>query len=155
MLKRNLLFASALMVLASCGKDILFEQNNSIEDAKWSMNQPVRFSVNVQDTLSPYDFYINIRNNGDYGFNNLYLFLNTEFPNGQSVSDTLECLLASSDGKWLGSGLGDIYSQSILLKKKVRFPAKGVYRFEMIQAMRTDPLIGISDTGIRIEKSKD
>ena len=40
----------------------------------------------------------------------------------------------------------------VLFKKGVTFRQPGEYRFELIQAMRIDPLPGIMDAGIRIEK---
>ncbi len=57
------------------------------------------------------------------------------------------------NGKWLGEGLGDIWDNRVLFKKNVSFPQKGEYRFEFTQAMRLNPLPGVMDVGIRIEKS--
>jgi gliding motility-associated lipoprotein GldH len=81
----------------------------------------------------------------------LYLFVNTVFPGGQIQRDTLECILAAPNGRWLGDGLGDIWDNRILLKDQVKFPQAGEYRFELYQAMRINPLPGIMDAGIRIE----
>ena len=65
----------------------------------------------------------------------------------------MELTLASPDGNWLGDGLGDIYDNRILFHRNVRFPQRGEYRFEIYQAMRLNPLPGIMDAGIRIEKA--
>jgi gliding motility-associated lipoprotein GldH len=79
--------------------------------------------------------------------------MNTTFPDGKLDRDTLEIMLAGKDGKWLGEGLGDIWDNRILFKKNVSFPLKGEYRFELTQAMRLDPLPGIMDVGMRVERS--
>jgi gliding motility-associated lipoprotein GldH len=143
------------MLLGACGKGVLYEQNISVEDELWKASVPAVFELNVEDTVQGYDFFINIRNTGSYRYSNMYLFIGTVFPDGKSIRDTVECILATPEGKWLGSGVGDLHEQSILFKRSVNFPLKGTYRFEMVQAMREDPLPGISDIGLRIEKSKN
>jgi gliding motility-associated lipoprotein GldH len=141
------------VLLASCGDQVLFEQNIKIDDAVWNSKKPVVFEVDVQDTVTGYDFFINVRNTGAYKYSNFYMFINTGFPFGKTIADTVECPMATPDGEWLGSGVGDLHDQSIMFKRTVNFPVKGKYRFEFIQAMREDPLSGISDIGLRIEKS--
>ena len=138
----------------SCDPGRVFEENQEIEKSLWNAKQPLVFLANITDTVSGHNVYLNIRNAGVYPFSNIFLFLNTTLPDGRLDRDTVEILLASPDGKWLGKGLGDIWDNQVLFKSNVRFPKAGEYRFEMIQAMRLDPLPGIMDAGIRIEKSK-
>ena len=118
----------------------------------WDNKNTLKFEVDIADSITPYNFYINVRNAGAYPYSNLYLFLETEFPNKTVSRDTVECILADDAGKWLGDGSGDIWDNRILFKRNVSFPMPGEYRFELIQAMRLDPLPGIMDGGIRIEK---
>ena len=134
-------------MMAGGNRDFMFDKahSNSMEVAE--------FVAKVEDTLTAYDFYINVRNTGSYRFSNLYLFIQTDFPNGKSIRDTVECLMATPEGEWIGTGVGDLRDQSILFKQSGNFPLKGKYRFEMVQAMRQDPLPGIADIGLRIEKA--
>lgn len=67
--------------------------------------------------------------------------------------DTMECILADADGRWLGNGLGDIWDNKFLFKKNVKFQKPGTYEFVFNQAMRLDSLPMIMDAGISIEKS--
>jgi len=62
--------------------------------------------------------------------------------------------LANEKGKWLGSGIGDIYEIQIPYKKNVRFPYPGKYSFTFEQAMRIEELSFVYDVGLRIEKAK-
>ena len=140
--------------LASCDPKRVYEKNEKIANNNWDQNTPLVFLVNITDTAHLNNVYINVRNAGFFSFSNLFLFINTRFPQGQMERDTLECALASPDGKWLGEGLGDIWDNRILFKKNVRFPQTGEYRFELVQAMRINPLPGIMDAGIRIEKAE-
>jgi gliding motility-associated lipoprotein GldH len=141
-----------LFMLAACDSSRYFEENKKINNQEWHSDQPVVLTASITDTSQSYNVYINIRHAGNYRFSNLYLFINSGFPGGQLQRDTLECLLAAPDGRWLGDGLGDIRDNRILFKKNVRFPQLGEYRFELIHAMRVNPLKGILDAGIRIEK---
>ncbi len=144
-------FLSATII--SCDANRVFDENKQIEKAIWSQEEPLVFLVSITDTVSAHNVYLNVRNAGMYPFSNLFLFINTRFPQGQIDRDTAEVTLATPDGKWLGDGLGDIYDNRILFHRNVRFPQAGEYRFEIFQAMRVNPLPGIMDAGIRIEKA--
>jgi len=148
-----LLFFTAAY-LTGCDPRRIYEKNEKIPSYNWEQNNALSFLVDITDTAAYHTIYLNVRNAGYYRFSNLFLFINTRLPQGQIQRDTAECILASPDGKWLGDGLGDIYDNRILFKEHVRFPQTGEYRFDLIQAMRVNPLPGIMDAGIRIEKEK-
>jgi gliding motility-associated lipoprotein GldH len=147
----SLFFLLGILGLQSCKKAALYDKNLEINDGNWSIAQKPQFLVSIEDTLQNTDVYINLRNSSCYPYSNIFLFINTTFPNGKQARDTLECILANDKGQWLGDGLGDIWDNRILFKKNVRFPQKGVYTFEFEQAMRLDPLPCISDIGLRLE----
>jgi len=142
------------ILLSSCGQPIIFDEHVTLEDAKWYKGESARFSVEINDSLVAYDFYLTVRNTTDYRYSNFYLFLLTRFPNGNLSRDTIECMLADNKGMWLGKGWGSIKENTILLKQNLHFPLSGDYQFLVQQAMRVDTLEGISNVGLRIEKSK-
>lgn len=148
----KLIFPFLLLLLASCNDNVLFDENREIEEMSWSLTNLKSFTYQVEDTLTPCNFYLNIRHSEDYAFSNLYLFMRTDFPNGEAARDTMEFVLQDNDGKWKGSGAGTIRDNSILFKKNLRFPLKGEYKFTLEQAMRETDLKGISEIGLRIEK---
>jgi len=155
LLNRNLSFFSfaiVVILLASCDSKRFFEENKSIENGVWSNTNSRIFNVNISDTLAHYDLYLNVRNDGVYHYSNLYLFIHTLLPGGKTAIDTVECQLADADGKWRGSGLGSLKFNRFLFQRGMVFPRKGLYRFELEQAMRVKELKGIRDVGIRIEK---
>lgn len=139
-----------LLLLASCDNKRFYENNLPIKNEVWNVNDKPFFVVEVTDTITPFNFYINLRNNSSYEFSNMYLFLNTYFPNGEQSRDTIECILADPRGYWLGKGT-EIIEHQILFKRGVRFPMSGTYRFEFEQAMRKENLEDILDIGLRIE----
>ena len=102
--------------------------------------------------LALLNFYINIRHTTEYKFRNIFLFVDTFFPDGSQSRDTVEIMLADPKGKWFGKGIGSIRSNQVLLKRGFSFPLKGHYKFRIEQGMRVPELMGIKDVGIRIEK---
>ncbi len=139
---------------SSCDKNRIFEANVEIPDQSWNKDKAVVFSPFIEDTLSTQNVFVNVRNTSSYPYNNLFLFITTTSPSGQWISDTLELPLADERGRWLGSGLGDIFFSRKVFKQKIRFPMEGAYTFEIRQGMRSEDLKGIRDVGIRIEKSE-
>lgn len=136
----------------SCSNESIYDKYAPIPGMKWNAKSPVVFNVEIEDTVSAHNVYINIRNSSKYENMNLFLFVHTTAPSGAELVDTFECTLADDRGKWLGRGWGDIYDTRFLYKKQVRFPVKGEYSFEITQAMRTEELLHISDVGLRIDK---
>lgn len=152
----------AVILLASCGDKVVYSQYERFdEDKGWAKDYQPKFEFNCEDTNQFYDVYLNVRNAEGYPFRNLFLFLHTTQPNGTKTTDTIECILADEKGKWLGSGMGDLFDNSVLYKKNTRFHQKGKYVFAYEQAMRygdknvIDPLPLIMDMGITIEKAAE
>lgn len=153
---RPVLFASicSILLLASCDPNRVFDENKTLPDNVWDRKNKLAFNVTITDTVSPHNVFINVRNADGYPYGNLFLFIHSTFPNGQKFTDTLECVLADANGKWLGDGIGDIYDNQIPFKHNVRFKLAGNYTFELEQGMRLEMLPLIMDAGIRIEKAK-
>ena len=139
-------------LLASCDSKRYYEENKPIVKGIWKSDDKAFFAVQINDTVSKYDFFLNIRNSPDYPYSNLYLFIRTTNPAGKKAQDTIECPLADYTGKWLGSGSGSVKFNRFLLQRRVSLRQNGCYTFEVEQAMRVKELRGIMDIGIRIEK---
>ena len=152
MYKKFIYIVLAIILLVSCGNDKLYDDSVVIPDAKWDNEFMPSFDVNVDDTLVDYAFYLNIRHLDSYRYSNLFIFMHTEFPNGNVTHDTIECTFAYPDGRWMGKGSGTMRSAKIMLNPALRFPLKGNYHFEIEQAMREKELKGIADVGICFEK---
>lgn len=150
-IKHAFLFILLTVLLISCGGNFVINDSQSV-DHPWRAKQTIDFEFNIQDTLSPYSFFINVRNDIDYNYSNIYFFIETTFPNGEMSRDTVECILANVRGKWLGKGMGSIKESSHLIRKNLYFPVSGLYKMQIEQAMRDEALNGIEDIGIKISK---
>lgn len=150
-----LLVFVTFFAFSSCNFSSVYNENVIVEDAKWYKDEAIRFEVMIADSLSNYNFYLNLRNTTDYRYSNLYIFLMTRFPNGNMTRDTIECVLADMKGRWLGKGWSNLKENNILLKKHLQFPLNGKYVFFIQQAMRVDTLEGIHDVGLQISIAND
>ena len=139
------------LVLASCNDDD-FDKRTVIPEAEWRQENRVTFDVNINDTISPYEFGIGLRHLENYRYSNLFIFLHTTMPNGNHTRDTIECTLATPEGKWMGKSSGSMRDLTVPLNENLLFPLSGTYHFEIEQAMREPVLKGISDIGLYIEK---
>ncbi len=142
------------IAFTSCDRNGVYEENIDSSKNIWAKSDIATLVAPINDTLSPHNIMLNIRNTTDYPNSNLFLFIAITSPAGVTQLDTVECFLADDQGKWLGKGFGFIRDNQVPFKRNVRFPIKGDYKFEIKQAMRTDSLVGIASVGIRIEKSK-
>ena len=151
---RIILFFCIITFLAACDSNRVYEENKEIPEGNWSANNKVAFDFEIPDTTIVHNVYINVRNTSQYPKSNLYLFITSTYPDGKTSKDTVNCYLQDPNGKWLGNGIGDLWDNRLLFKPSVKFPKAGKYRIEYEQAMRLDPLPGITDVGLRVEMAK-
>jgi gliding motility-associated lipoprotein GldH len=147
-----LLFVLLTGMLVSCDSKRVYDENVILEKNSWNVNNKLKFSVTIPDTVPLYNVYLKVRNGPEYPYSNLFLFLNTVTPDGRVSRDTLELTLADYDGRWLGSGTGNVKYSKFMLQQGIRFRQAGKYVFELEQAMRVNELKGIRDAGMRIER---
>lgn len=161
--KRNksLAFFVILFLIISCGDKIIFTKYESLENASWKAKNNISFEFDIIDTISPKNLFVNIRNNKDYPFSNLYLITELNFPNGDIITDTLQYKMANEMGQFLGKGFTDIKENKLFYKEEKVFPVSGKHVLNIRHAMRKNgeiniisSLEGIQDVGFSIEKTK-
>lgn len=150
----------AFMLLA-CDSNSVFDEYKPVNHHLWTSENKIEFTVSNKDTISEKNVFITIRNNKNYEFSSLFLITKIKFPSGFKVIDTLEYEMTDAEGNWLGSGFTDIKENKLFFKENVVFNELGNYTFEIQNATRgindvegKEPLKGITDVGLRIEKVK-
>jgi gliding motility-associated lipoprotein GldH len=141
-----------LTIFTACDKNLIFEKYQTIPGNGWHQDSLAAFTIPIADTLQNYNLYINVRNDIDYNYSNLWLFVELIQPGEIGITDTLEILLADPSGRWLGEGFGGIKTRQVRYKGGVYFPVSGEYKINIQQGMRDELLEGITDVGFRIEK---
>jgi gliding motility-associated lipoprotein GldH len=158
-LKTKILFYLMLMLVVSCDEKRVFDEYKSV-GSSWKKNDIVSFDIPKLESTKHYNLFLNIRNNNDYPFNNLFLKVSLENPDGLVKVDTLEYQMANPDGSLLGEGFSDIKESKLFFKEKIKFEKKGNYKIKIQQAVRQSgkvsgekELKGITEVGFRIESS--
>lgn len=156
-LKSSILFIITAGLFISCDKKRVFDEYQSVGSA-WNLKKEVVFELPKIDTLKKYNLFINLRANDDYQFNNLFLIVSLEQPNGLTKVDTLEYQMADTEGALLGDGFSDIKESKLYYKENVKFKAAENNKIHIKQAVRqtgkivgVQDLEGITEVGFRIE----
>lgn len=150
-ISRWFLAVSAPFLLLACELQTKVDVFEKVEQQLWSYNDVKSIEVAVDDTTQFYNLYLNIRHAGDYEWQNLYVRLQIFSPKGDSSTFLVNVPLSGPDGKWNGSGLGDVLTLRHLFKSQVQFKQMGVYQFKIEQFMRVNPLAGVHDIGLRVK----
>ncbi len=156
-LKSNLLFIFILMLFVSCDKKSVFDQYKSVENS-WHKDSIVSFKLPELPKEKKYNLFLNVRDNNDYPFNNLFLIVSLEQPNKKIIVDTLEYQMANPDGSLMGEGFSDTKENKLVYKEGFTFSQKGKYKVLIQHANRQTGKIvgvknlkGITEIGFRIE----
>lgn len=158
---RNSFVLLLFLGIVSCNSNIEFTKYKTLQNASWEANKNISFDFEVTDTISPKNLFINLRNNKDYEYSNLYVITELLFPNGNKIIDTLQYEMADKTGNYLGVGFTDIKENKLFYKEEKVFPTSGKYKFNIRHAMRKNGEIkpipflkGLLDVGFSMEKTK-
>lgn len=156
-LRNSALFFMVLLSLFSCDKKRVFDEYQSVGKS-WDKDSVVSFDLPKLDPKKAYNLFVNIRDNNDYPYNNLFLIIAMEQPNKITLVDTLEYQMASEDGSLLGDGFTDVKESKLVYKERMKFKP-GPYKVHIRHAVRqtgkvegVKKLDGITEVGFRIEK---
>lgn len=151
----QLVLVFGLFSIVACKSPSTFEENISIEEGTWYYKDTLSFEANIEDTEALYNVFINVRHSNEYPNANLWLKVVTTFPDGKTQVAPLNVPMADPEGKWFGTGFGSILSNQIQIQRKAIFDQKGIYKFQVLQDMRVNPMKEIIDVGIQIDKNED
>src|SRR5690554_2070058 len=104
LIKHIILIFSVIVLFSACDSGRVFDQYYEIPKNGWHKDSVFNFEVPVEDSIHNHNFYIQIRNETNYPFSNVWLFVDVIYPDGEAVQDTIEVVLAEPSGKWLGKG---------------------------------------------------
>ena len=138
------------IVMVACNSDIVYDGSVRVANPTWHADSVARFEITIEDTTSDYQSGILIRNSGDYAYQNLWLFITEIAPDSTITCDTIQYFLADNYGRWLGSGIGSLYTNIYYYKEDLHYSKEGVYTYEIRQGMRDEELKGITNIGMQI-----
>lgn len=157
--KSNFIFSSiGLLVISclllACDEDRLYEQNITLENRYWRVDEPVVVDFTIEDPAKAYTIYYNVRNSLEYPYARLFIQYTLSDSTGLQLDKKLNAqyLFDQKTGKPLGqSGIGDVFDHQFLLIEKQVFNYPGKYSLKIEQFNRQDTLRGILAVGARVE----
>ncbi len=144
-----------LSVLSTgCDQRRVYDSYQSPGKDGWSVDSLVTFSFGIQNSTRNHDIYVNVRNDKNYEYSNLWLFIRIIPPRGEVLTDTLQMVLADPSGRWLGKGFTGVFHNSMPYRTGVFFPVPGEYKVEIKHGMRPQLLKGLTHVGLRVEEAR-
>lgn len=156
---KKILFIITTCILCSCSNNIIYSHFQSFPINGWDKDTAINFNFSIEDTIQPCDILLYVRHTQAYPYQNMWLFIDKQMINNSDTillgKDTIEFYLADERGRWLGNGYGNIKEMPVLYEQKTLFPNSGQYSITISQGMRENVLKGVSDIGLKIEKSQN
>ncbi len=141
-----------MLLLTACNSDAVMEEQQQIKEHKWDYADTKTFTANITDTVQHYNIYVSVRHGFNFEWRNMWVKIETTFPDGKTYERRVNLLLAEADGVWHGECLGDNCDMLIPIQDNAFFPQTGKYTFKVSQDMRVNPLPFVKTIGMRLEK---
>ena len=143
---------AVVILMTSCGPTVIYEGRASVSQNGWHKDTVAVFNSEITEPEQLVHVLLEVQNTDAYSYSNIWFFVDAISPSGHIQRDTLEYPMAKPSGDWYGkkSWGSDVYENALPYKLNVRFPEKGMYRYQIIQGMRDTVLTGIAGVGIKI-----
>lgn len=144
-----IIFITTLFCIA-CEQKHFYNEYKPVDVNAWKSTDTLSYLFDVKDINASYDLSISIRYQNNYEFSNIWLSISDIIDAEKTVRFNVP--LFKKDGKPYGEKSGSLYTQTMPFQKQIKFSKAGKYNIKLVQLMRKDPLDGISDVGIIIDK---
>ncbi len=141
-----------LLFVACHNSDVLHREYAHIASRGWEQQDTLFFYPNLQKgnpTRGTLEIWS--RNNNNYPYQNLWLFLVVKNSKQTILSDTIELELANDFGEWNGDGWGTRYHTTYHYPQPLTLSGDSV-RIGIVHGMRDKALKGITEIGISLYK---
>lgn len=167
----GLFFLLLSIVIISCTDNEGHYHIYEVKDAKWAQNDTVIFAIDsmafeidsasfrydspLLETNTPYSLSIEVTNNVNYPYRNIWFFIQSNLESDTIQTElSKEYQIADIEGKWLGSGFGNLFQSSFLVADNILFREKRNYYIKLEHGMRDETLVGIEKVGFKLSKKQ-
>jgi len=151
-LKKGVVFILLAALITGCTTIGVYEKTQAFADQTWASANKLNFSFDITDTAVGYNVFVVLRHTDAYRYNNIYLNVTSVTPGDSSLTTQQNLTLANNAG-WLGTAMDDVIEHRIAINRSALKLKKGKYQLTLQQIMRDDPLPGILNAGVRVEKA--
>lgn len=137
------------MIILACNTSPIYELGFTFENQQWSNEDIKSFSFTAPDTVSQFDLILDLEHSVDYRYENLYVELETIFPDKEAVTDQISIPLINKDGEWVGRG-NTVKHLRVYLQQALRFKQAGDHTIHIRQYSREQSLTGLHTISLAI-----
>lgn len=141
---------SLLFFVLACASEPLYDVYETLSNRRWHYQEKPAFPVHIEDSDARYDVWVYMRHTGEYNYANLFFLAHESGPRLKDTAQRHEMQFATPDGRWTGKSSGNLYENKLLLKADYAFPDTGRYIFRIEQNMRENPILDITDIGLKV-----
>ena len=150
---KKYLIVLVLGLLYSCSeKGKIVDQMIDMPEAKWSYDQIPELPFTINNAGIYYDFYLKLRMQKSYPYENLYLLARVKGPDGKFEVQRINFTLTDEMGKPLGRSSGSSVDYELPMFKNRKFAGPGEYTISIEQNMRDSLINGIESIGLKIKQ---
>ncbi|MEZ4909859.1 MAG: gliding motility lipoprotein GldH [Saprospiraceae bacterium] len=144
----------AFFIFQSCDSNSIYSEKKNIPTT-WTHLDTISFRYVINDTVSKHDLILTVAHHILFPYENLYVLVNTSFPDGKATKQLLSLQLTSSDNSWMSKCSGEHCTLAIPISSDIKFKLPGEYALNIVQNSRKDTLVGIESLQLDITKSVD
>ncbi len=153
--KQVLLLLLIVFTITACRQNVVINQYHVIPDETWNYEFVIKDTFSIYNPDFYHQTYANLRINGDYPYSNIHLKYTIIAPDSTSKTEKVTIKLAEKDGKWIGTGLGNIITYQTPVLDRDIFKQTGTYTVKLEQYMRLENLPDVISAGIKVEKQEE
>lgn len=144
----------SICFIVACSSKYEFAKYESVNENGWNANDTLTFKVKIEETNTPYNINLGVRYNKGYEFDNIWFKLFGSIIENAKDGKMQEIILFDKIGKPYGDCTGSVCTQIYPIQKNYIFKKSGIYIVKVVHLMRQEPLLGVKDVGIMVEKVK-
>lgn len=122
-----------------------------IDKMQWSHDFNPWIDMEIEDTTAGYNIFAVVRHTQQFKYNNLIIRFSMIRPGDSAKMQQVNLPLGNRKG-WLGDTLGSMVETRIKINQQPVHLSQGTNSFVFSQLMPEDPLGGIANMGVRLEK---
>lgn len=155
-MKRLAYIFALVCACVACDNNKVYDKYVNTSVVGWEKTDAVAFEVAPMAEDALYGFTLNMRTDHGFPFKSVVLIVDTKVVHNDSLaaesmhSDTLTCVLADDNGRFVGDGL-NLFQYSFDLPSR-RLGAGDSLHMTVRHDMKREMLPGVSDIGLRITK---
>ncbi|MBW6491313.1 MAG: gliding motility lipoprotein GldH [Lentimicrobium sp.] len=153
---KNLLYflILSILLLSSCRPGRIYQEYHKFDNYTWNRFDKIKFEIPIEEAGTSGDIVMTIRHITQYPYSNLPVNIILNTPGGEERILEKDIRIRDYDGKFRGSGAGDLWDLEEILWPSFYFNETGIYSIELENLIPKVGLAGLIDIGIYVEKTE-